>query len=271
MGNSIQTKKKVQTEANSPAHSSSSPRQLKTKGSWPFGRRDKVKPGKTDPEGPPAACLRPAGSTGWPFQSLLIRLESAGSLCCRDTVPPCSLQEMTFEDSFSHNCPSWWAVLRECLLLPAVETLVCLFKVPEATKSSRQTGFKQTRADTDRFSDNLPPRLLMLPLSQVFSFLWVSLCSTSLHSSAFPKEPMLLHLAPPQTSSPFYVRWLPWFPTITQSCTCMQLNESGFLCRYTAGLVSRTKHPQPSALPLNVCVLHNEVGAVSFSRRVATE
>ncbi|CAF99465.1 unnamed protein product [Tetraodon nigroviridis] len=43
MGNSIQTKKKVQTEANPPARSSSSTRQGKRKSSWLFGRRDKVK------------------------------------------------------------------------------------------------------------------------------------------------------------------------------------------------------------------------------------
>ena len=52
MGNSIQTKKKVQTEANSSAHSLASPRQVKTKGSWLLGRRRaKVKTGKTNPGG----------------------------------------------------------------------------------------------------------------------------------------------------------------------------------------------------------------------------
>lgn len=46
MGNSIQAKKKVQTEENSPVRSSSGPQRVKSKGSWLFGRRDKVKTGK---------------------------------------------------------------------------------------------------------------------------------------------------------------------------------------------------------------------------------
>ncbi|TWW65373.1 hypothetical protein D4764_21G0002730 [Takifugu flavidus] len=43
MGNSIQAKKKVQTEENSPVRSSTSSQRVKSKGSWLFGRRDKVK------------------------------------------------------------------------------------------------------------------------------------------------------------------------------------------------------------------------------------
>lgn len=108
--------------------------------------------------------------------------------CCRGTVLLCRLQEMAFGGhldphlSFLVGITSGFNVS-----LPAVGTLwsvsrwsSSLFKVLGATKSSRKTGCKQTRADTDRFSDNLPLWLLMFPLSrvsfrgQMLSFLCVS-------------------------------------------------------------------------------------------------
>lgn len=149
MGNSIQAKKKVQTEENSPVRSSSSPQRVKSKGSWLFGRRDKVKTGKRrTTRRTTLDTFSAEGNRNLCWWILLIQLLYASlHIVFAWTGLPRNVHLRQF-----HPRVSFWTALWLHVLWPAVWSVsqgsLSLLKVPAATKSTRQTGLTQTQTDS---------------------------------------------------------------------------------------------------------------------------
>lgn len=105
MGNSVQAKKKVRTEENSPVRPSSSPQRVKSKGSWLFGRRDKVKTGKRNPGGQ-LGSFSIEGKKVFASMDQLVQCESVFAAEGQGS------REMSLQDSFIHVRPfEKWAFL----------------------------------------------------------------------------------------------------------------------------------------------------------------